>query len=464
MKKRLISLIIAVVLLFGMSIPAGAFNINTYDMHHEAGLIAYLDNDTVIYEKNADQKMYPASITKLMTAVVMLENISDLENEYITYSRTALNKILGTGSAVYAGDGLKVGETMKASDALAALLISSSGDVAYAIAEHVGGTIENFVDMMNKKAAEMGLKNTHYTNPVGLHDDNLYSTARDIYTLAKYAFSIDIIKDTLKKSSYKMEATNFHKAQTIYTSNLMINPNSNVYYKFAVCGKTGYTSKAGRCLVSLGDNGAGYQYIAIVLNAKTINGARNDFIDSANMFRWAFTNFEYKAVLDSSTPVTEAPLSLSREYDHLPICFEKSLKTILPKTADASTIKYDIKLNQTEFTAPVQKGTVVGSADIYYAEEKIGTLNLVAGQTIKASPLLVFTNSAKAFLTSTFMKIVYIFVICLVVAFVLTVLILNISKKSRRRVKYVPLSRSERDAVKKNRSDDVNSEKDEFKF
>lgn len=443
MKKRLFSIILVVFLLCSMAVPVGAFNINTYEMHHEAGLVVYLDNDTVIYEKNADEKVYPASITKLMTAIVMLENIDDLESEYIVYSKTALNNILGTGSAVYAGDGLKVGEKMRASDALAALLISSSGDVAYAIAEQVGGTIQNFVDMMNKKAAAMGLENTHYTNPVGLHDDNLYTTARDIYTLAKYAFSIDKIKDLLSRSSYTMEQTNFHSALTIQTSNLMINPNSNVYYRYAVCGKTGYTSKAGRCLVSMGQY-SGYTYIAVVLGTKTTNGSRYDFIDSANMFRWAFNNFEYKSVLDSSTPVTEAPLSLSSEYDHLPICFESSIKTILPKAADSSTIKYNITLVQSEFAAPIEKGTVVGSAEVFYAEEKIGTVNLVAGQTIKASPMLVFLDAAKKFLSSSFMKVVYVVLAAVILIFVVAVIVLNAGKK-RRRVKYVPLSREERD-------------------
>ena len=243
-----------------------------------------------------------------------------------------------------------------------------------------------------------------------------------------------------------MEATNFHKATTIYTSNLMINPNSNVYYKYAVCGKTGYTSKAGRCLVSLGEYN-GYKYISVVLDATTVNGARNDFIDSANMFRWAFNNFEYKAILDATTPVTEAPLSLSGEYDHLPICFENSLKTILPKEADASTIKYELTLNQEEFTAPVKKGTVVGSADIFYAEEKIGTINLVAGQSVDASPLLVFLDSAKSFFTSGFMYTVYVIIGLLLAVFIVMILVLNLGKKKKRRVKYVPLSRNERDEI-----------------
>ncbi len=447
MKKKLFALIMALFIFCSSAFSVGAFNINTYEMHHEAGLVVYLDNDTVIYDKNADKKMYPASITKLMTAIVMLENIDDLENEYIVYSKTALNMILGTGSAVYAGDGLKVGEKMRARDALAALLISSSGDVAYAIAEHVGGTIDGFVDMMNKKAEEMGLSGTHYTNPVGLHDDNLYTTARDIYTLAKFAFSIDKIRKTLELVSYTMEETNYHKSLTIYTSNLMINPNSNVYYKYAVCGKTGFTEKAGRCLVNLSEYN-GYKYITVVLGASAPNGTRYDFIDSANMCRWAFNSFEFKSVLESTTPVAEAPLKLSSESDYLPICFEDGLKTILPKEADASTIEYKISLKQPEFTAPVKKGEIVGTAEVFYAEEKIGTLNLVSGQTIEASPLLVFLDAAKTFFTSSFMKGIYIVVVAAIIIFVAAVLFLNKGKKKNRRVKYIPLSKEERDDLK----------------
>ena len=378
----------------------------------------------------------------------MVENIENFDNEYITFSKEAMDRILGTGSAVYAGDGLKIGEKMKASEALAALLITSSGDVAYAISEHVGGSTENFVQMMNDKAKDMGLTGTNYTNPVGLHDDNLYTTARDIYYLAKYAFSIDKIKSLLSHTAYTFEATNFHDSITLPASNLMINPNSNVYYRYAVCGKTGFTSKAGRCLVSMAEYG-GYTYIAVVLDAKTINGTRNEFVDTANMFRWAFNNFEYKSVLDASTPVTEAPLHLSGEYDHLPICFEGGLKTILPKEADSSTIEYKITLNSEEYYAPVNKGDVVGKAEIYYAEEQIGTLNLVAGQTIKASPLLVFLDSAKTFLTSLPMKILYVALALVIVIFVASVIILNKGKKQKRRVKYIPLSKEERDDLRK---------------
>ncbi|MBO5200771.1 MAG: D-alanyl-D-alanine carboxypeptidase [Clostridia bacterium] len=442
MKKKIFALIL--IFLFIFAVPAQAYQINEYELHHEAGMLISMDTGDVLYSKNADERMYPASITKLMSAVVMLENIDDLENEFITYTKTANDLILGTGSAIYNGDGLKVGEKMRASDALAALLISSSGDVAYAIAEHVGGTIDGFVDMMNEKAKEMGLANTHYTNPVGLHDDNLYTTARDISVLAKYAFGIDIVKELLSKTQYKMEATNFHKELNIYTSNLMISPNTNVYYRYAVCGKTGYTSKAGRCLVCIGSYN-GYNYMSIVLNAKTPGGKRNEFIDTANMFRWAFNGFEYKTLLEDAEPVTEVPVALSSETDHLSLVFDKGLKALLPKEADASTVEYKIHLNAESFDAPIEKGEALGSADIYYAEEKLGTLQLVAARSVKANPLLVFARSAGNFFASTFMKVVYVILAGAIVIFAAIIFFMNIGRGKKRKVKYIPLDQRELD-------------------
>jgi D-alanyl-D-alanine carboxypeptidase len=153
--KKIIFSIFSLLLCLCFTIPASAYQINDYEMHHKAGMVVYLDphhGDVVIYEENADQRIYPASITKLMSALVMVENIPDLENTKITYSEYANNQVLGTGSVVL---GLKVGEQISAKDALAALLVSSCGDISYAIAEHVGGSSEGFVKMMNEKAKEL---------------------------------------------------------------------------------------------------------------------------------------------------------------------------------------------------------------------------------------------------------------------------------------------------------------------
>ncbi|MBR6573330.1 MAG: D-alanyl-D-alanine carboxypeptidase [Clostridia bacterium] len=436
MKKKLIALILIFLLTF--SVPASAYQISGFDLHCEAAMLISLDTGDVLFSKNADKKMYPASLAKIMSAIVMIENVTDLENEEIPYTESANNKILGTGSVVL---GLKIGEKMKAKDALYALLISSCGDVAYAISEYVGGTTEEFVDKMNSKAAELGLTGTHFTNPVGLHDDDLYSTANDIAIMTQYALKYDIFKKIISSNSYKLSATNMAKERTIISTNMLITPSSSAYYQYATGGKTGFTDEAGRCLMSTAQY-EGYNYLAVVLKAKTINGTRNEFIDSANLFRWAFRGFEYKTVLDSTTPVVEAPVELSFETDFVSLCLEGGLNALLPKDADSSTIKIEPKLAKESFDAPIKQGDVMGTADIYYAEEKIGTLNLVASKSVKRSGILVFLRVAKRLFTSPVMIVVYVIVGVAALLFIAMTIKLNSNKKRRRKIKYKPMNKN----------------------
>lgn len=440
--KKIIFSIFSLLLCLCFTIPASAYQINDYEMHHNAGMVVYLDphhGDVVIYEENADKRIYPASITKLMSALVMVENIPDLENTKITYTQSANLQILGTGSVVL---GLAVGEEITAKDALAALLIKSCGDVAYAIAEHVGGSTEGFVQKMNQKAAEMGLDDTNFVNPVGLHDDEHYTTARDVYKFAKAAFENETIKEVCSTSTYTVPATNLSEERYIYTTNMLLNPNSDAYYRYAVAGKTGFTDQAGRCVVALASYN-GYNYMSIVLGAESVGSFSYNFRDTANMFRWAFNNFEYKSVFDSSTPVCEAPISLARDTDALQICFAGGLEALLPNEADASTLTYEIHLTQEEFVAPMEKGTLVGTADIYYAERKIGTLDLVVGETVKADFWLVLWSGFVGFVTSPFMLVVYCVIGVCAIAFVVWVIVLNSGKKKKRKVKYIPLKKDE---------------------
>ncbi len=445
MKKIIISLIISLTLLFSgiFTSTASAYNINEYEMHHKAGMVISLDTGDVLYEYNADRRLYPASITKLMTALVMVDNIPNLENTLIPYTSSANNLILGTGSVVL---NLKVGEEINAKDALAALLIPSCGDVAYAIAEYVGGTSDNFVAMMNKKAEELGLKDTHFTNPVGLHDDRLYTTARDIGIFATAAFENKLITELLSKTHYKIGATNLSGERTIVNSNLLINMNSNVYYSLAVCGKTGFTDEAGRCLVSVAEN-EGYRYMAIVLGVDSTNNTSYQFIDSANMFRWAFNNFEYKTVFGETTPIAEAEVTLAKDTDFFTVCFDGGLKALLPKDADNSTLDYKIHLSQESFEAPIAKGQKVGTADIYYANEKIGTLSLVSAQEVEVSKLSLFVKSIGDFFTSDLVKTILKFLLCIVIVVIVILIIwifgLNLGKKKNRKVKYRKFSKKE---------------------
>ncbi len=437
--KKFLFCAVSVLLCLIFTLPASAYQITEYEMHHEAGMVVFLDKtgDVVLYEKNADQKMFPASITTLMTALVVADSIPDLENTKITYSNNANNLILGTGAVVL---NLKIGEEISAKDALAAVLVASCGDAAYALAEHIGGSKDGFATLMNQKAAELGLTGSNFTNPIGLHDDNHYSTARDIYKLASVAFKNETIKNICSVTHYKIAATNMTGERTIVTSNMMLNATTNVYYKYADAGKTGFTDKAGRCVVSTGSY-RGYTYMVVVLKAATTGGVRNDFKDAANMFRWAFNNFEYKSVFDTSMPVTEAKVKLARDTDFVPVCFESGFEALLPKDANASTLVFDVKLNKEEFTAPLDKGEVLGTADIYYAEEKIGSLNLVAGQSVKGDFWLTLFDLTGRFFASPFMLVVYcVLGLCAIVG-AIWVITLNKGKKKRRKVRYIPLSK-----------------------
>ena len=187
--------------------------------------------------------------------------------------------------------------------------------------------------------------------------------------------------------------------------------------------------------------------MAIVLNAKTIHGTRNDFIDSANMYRWAFNNFEYKTVLGNTTPVAEMPVELSKDADFVKLTLEGGLEALLPKEADSSTISVVPNLNFEVVDAPVTKGDVMGTADIYYAEEKIGTVNLVAANDVAVSKMMKFmrdaSNFAKSFFTSPVMIVIYILIGAFIVGFIALTIYLNLNKKKRRKVKYKPISKDD---------------------
>ena len=231
---------------------------------------------------------------------------------------------MGTGSVVV---GLKIGEQITARQALNCLLISSGGDVAYAIAHHYGGNTDGFVAMMNEKAKEIGMASSHFGNPVGLHDDETYTTGNDILTLAKYALRYDAFKEVTSAVRYTLPATNMSKERTYSTTNFLTNPTTNYYYQYAKGIKTGFTTEAGRCVVSTASYN-GYNYLCVIMGCTNADGRRHEFMDSRNLYRWAFNNFEYKSILDTTKPITEIEVDLSLDTDHIPLYAEKNLAQI----------------------------------------------------------------------------------------------------------------------------------------
>lgn len=444
MLKKLFSIIFTVILVFSVistSLTASAYEVTGLDITAKAGMLVSMDTDEILYSNNIDKKMYPASLTKIMTVTLMLESDKYNPESKIAMTKEVQNLISGTGSAV---SNFQIGEEITQLDLVYTVLMSSFGDCAYLAAIYYGGSVEGFVAMMNEKAVELGLTGTHYSNPVGLHEEDNYTTARDVYTLMSYALKNETFKEVCGTSRYTIEATNMSGKRTLSTTNFLLDNTTNYYYQYAKGGKTGYTDEAGRCLASFASYN-GYNYMCVLMNCPPNADKRYEFTESAELYRWAFNNFSFKEVANSTDPVCEMPVELSLDTDFVSLYFEKPFVTVLPNEADDSTIVVKTKLKSESVEAPVKKGDVMGTADIIYAEQVIGTVNLVAGDSIKESKLLVALKYVKSFFGSIYMKVVYALIVIAIVIFILMIIRLNMARIKKRRVKYIPYGKKKGD-------------------
>lgn len=439
MKKKFFSVFISIILIFCITTPAFAYEPSGFEVNAKSALLVSLDTGEKFYSKNENARVYPASITKIMTVTLMLESEKYSPEKKVRMNKEVYNLIEGTGSAV---SGLKIGEEITYLDLVYFVLMASYGDCAYLISLEFGGTVENFVDMMNEKAKALGLKHTHYANPVGLHDELNYTTASDTYKLALYALKNETFKTVCESSKYSVPATNMSRKRTISTTNFLQDQNTNYYYIYAKGVKTGFTDEAGRCLVSTASYN-GYNYMCLLFGCEN-SVPRHEFVDSRNLYRWVFNNFSYKEVANTENPVTEINVELSFNRSTLPLYVENGFVSILPNNADESTIKIIPNIKEKSVDAPIKKGQKIGTAQIVYAEKVIGTVNLVAGDNVKKSNILLVWRFIKRVLTSTYVKVLLCIAIIVIILFVLAVIRMNKGRTRKRKVKYIPYSKENR--------------------
>lgn len=441
MLKRIFSIFFAFFIIFTLlatPVSVSAYQVTGFDITAKNGMLISMDTGEILFEKKVDAKVYPASITKIMTAVVILDSGKFDPHGTVTMTEDIETLVTGTGSSV---SNIKPGEQFSQLDLLYMVIMSSFGDCTYLAAKLYGGSVEAFVDMMNEKADQLGLEGTNYSNPVGLHEEDNYTTVRDIYKLTTYALKNSTFKEICETTRYKMPATNMHGERNLSTTNFLHDSNTNYYYQYAKGVKTGFTDEAGRCLVSTASY-KGYNYMCILMGCPA--NEKNHFTESANLYRWAFNNFKFKEVATSTEPVCEMPVNLSFDADYVPLYFKEPFVTILPKEADESTIVVNYKLKSDSVDAPVKKGDVLGKAEVIYAEKVVGTVDLVAGNDLSANTLLVIFDMVKSFFTSIYMKVFYIIIGIAVAIFIIICIRLNMSNTKKRKVKYIPYSQEDR--------------------
>lgn len=445
MKKKaalLLAVLLSVCILFPFA-PAGAaaFNIDFATTTKSLELVN-LDTGTVVFRKNADEKRYPASTTKVMTFIVVSEHVKDPDATKLTVSKEVLDRLLGTGSSM---SRIKAGDVLTVTQLLNCMLIPSGNDAALILADYIGkGNVDAFVDLMNQKAKELGCTGTHFTNPHGLQDENHYTTAADLAKITMYAMSLPHFTEITSKISYALKPVGGPEAgqqRTLFTTNLMINQTSggNYYYKYARGIKTGHTDESGYCLVSSA-TADGYSYLCVALGAPSVdaNGhaikTRAEMIDSRELYRWAFRNLELKSIVNKQSPIGEVKLNYAWNKDTLLLTAGKEYKAILPANVSPSSIIVKKNLPKT-VDAPVKKGHVIGTATLSYANQELTTIDLVASESVERSQLLHTADLAKKILTAPWFLIIVGTILFLLIVYILLALVYNRKKKHLRKVK-----------------------------
>lgn len=338
-----------------------------------AGIIVEVSTGRILYEKRSTQKMWPASTTKIMTAILTIENCN--LDDIVKVNASAINSI----PSGYVTCDLRVGEEISVKDLLNALMIKSANDAAYVLAEHVGQTVEGFSNMMNEKARELGCTGTHFVNPNGIHSEDHYSTAYDLYLIANYAMKNQTFRELVVTTDAVLPATNKYENEDreLHTTNDLINPESQNYYKNAIGIKTGYTSQAGNCLVSEASRD-GLDFIAVVLNG-------DRFVDSKKLFDYAYDNFTLTKVKEKNTVVDTIEIeNATKETKILDLLIDESITIMNNKSLDVDQIIPEIVLRE-EILAPIKKGEEIGTIkykvdDIEYSA-KLLAANDVEEQT-----------------------------------------------------------------------------------
>ena len=435
--KKIVSMVMVCIITFGMLIiipqteAEAAFKID-YDVHCDCIYMVNLDTGMVVYEKNADKIKYPASLTKMMTCLIALEYYSDPAAEYVTISNAVMTDKTLINNGVWSNGQLVEGERVTLKDLLYCALLPSDNYAALAIAYYVakekGGTddVQWFINKMNEKAKELGCENTLFMNPHGLFHEHHYSTAKDLFLIAQYAMNIPYFAEIVNTTVYLRGQTNMHPTYSdgkdycrLENTNMMLSTAYEEYYYQYVKGiKTGFIGKSSHNFASYATKD-GYSYIIIALDDGATKNKDTNYamLDCKSLFHWAFTNLSLKEVVKSNTAVATVNIELAWSRDTIELYPAESFTTLMLSNIQSTSIMVRTDLPDT-IQAPVKKGDVLGTAQLVYGSEVIGTIDLVAGETVQRSELLYVFSLISNMFGSTVFIVLLVILVLIAVAYV----------------------------------------------
>ena len=360
-----------------------------YTPKAKAALLYEMNTDTLLYAFNPDERLYPASLTKVMTCLVALDLIEDLD-EIVTVPQSLVDRVDASGS----GMDLVGGEEISMRDLLYGLMVESANDAAMTIAEHLCGSEDGFVGKMNQKAMELGCQNTNFMNVHGLHDEQHYTCARDMAKILREAEKNPVFQELYSTRSYTVPATNKSEERKMVTTNYMM---SEAVYKSyidhrVIGGKTGFTTPAGRCLVTVSESG-NMKLLSVVLGTQMEYAEDGwtvlrygSFEETHELLDFGYGNFTAANLLSDAQTLGQFEVIDGDSTAHGMV--RGASASVLPVDSNLDTVRYEYLLDDGTLKAPIQKGEPIGVVRVWYHTKCLAQQELFAAESVrKAVPV-----------------------------------------------------------------------------
>lgn len=423
--KKIFSFVLTLLITFLPVFNTNNLSFADSELNLTAEYAILMDYETgqVLYNKNGHSKLYPASTTKAWTAYVVLKHVNDL-NQVVEIKDLPIVD----GSSMY----LKEGEAFTVKELLDALLIHSSNDVAMVLAKYVGGSVENFVNMMNDEAKSIGAENTHFNNPHGLPDENHYTTAYDMALMARKAMDNKIFRDIVNTKSVKYPATEAYPYERYFeNTNQFLTSRSKMNYKGqeidikydVVDGiKTGYTDAAGKCLLS-----TGVKNNIRVISAVFKSTVDDLYLDSRTLLDYGFDNFYVKEIVDKDDFIKNKKVFLSKEKK---LIYQPETNYSVALSNNSNAGDYSIKTKLDNIKLPIKEGDKVGTLEVYKNKKLEKSIDLVAKNDVTS--IFAFFKENK--LLYNVLKIILLIIILVFIVFIIRKV--NRKKKEKKNSTY----------------------------
>lgn len=479
MRKKITAIFLSFLFLIVLPLSAGAegfeYTFQNGSPYCSSLLMLNMDTDTVVYSMNPDERVAVASLTKIMSYIVTVETITDLNNTRITVPQSVADALADTGSSLAE---IAVGEEFSAFELLNMMIIPSGNDAAATLAAYIDGLnitvgslqdsaeasaasesdedsgestddssqvteedpsqVLTFVDLMNRKAQELGCVNTHFVNAHGLNDENHYSTARDMMTISQYALKLPYFTEIITTTYYERPATSITpNPEPLYNTNKMIlKSETDYYYEYCTGIKTGSLDESGFCIVSTATHDYTYMVVALGSPYRDADGNKSsihgEMLDAVELFRWAFSELQVKTIAENGELMGDVSLNYTWNQDKLQVVAGENVRAVLPANVESTSIIPILELPDS-IDAPVKKGDVVGTATLTYADQVVGTVTLVAAESVERSEMMKTLEQGKAIFTSIWFQIALLLVGALLIIYVILMVLYRKRKRRKRR-------------------------------